>query len=130
MSAKDFARMINRSVFTVKALESGRLKLSEELAKEIVRHTGADIKWLLGIEPGPPSLAEQIIESLEKTDARIWPMENRLGEILRRAEKRKTHDLDLALFTVEKFLDRLERDFAGDLKVSESKQPQLEARRD
>ena len=42
-----FAKLLGRTVATVKSLETGRLALSEELAKRISQVTGVSLPWLL-----------------------------------------------------------------------------------
>ena len=56
---KDFemAKILNRSKYTVHALESGRLKLSPELAKKFFHETGISPVWLLNGDPNAPMLA-------------------------------------------------------------------------
>jgi transcriptional regulator with XRE-family HTH domain len=55
ISAKEFAALIGKSIHTVKALESGRLALSPELADGISKRIGVPSFWLLNAEDtGPP----------------------------------------------------------------------------
>jgi transcriptional regulator with XRE-family HTH domain len=122
--AHEFAKIIGRSLDTVRSLESGRLRLSEQLAKEISRKTGVSLEWLLddsitGPPKGPPSLVEQAI-AFGKTD-RVLPLEKKLRQILRNARERE--DFDVCLFRVDQFLKQLEREFPS--KASESSQRQL-----
>jgi transcriptional regulator with XRE-family HTH domain len=55
VSARDFAALMGCSIDTVKSLESGRLALSQKLAKTINYRTGVSLSWLLGdSSAGPP----------------------------------------------------------------------------
>ena len=55
ISMKEFAALTGRTFYTWKALESDRLKLSEELAAIISEKTGVALSWLLDASiKGPP----------------------------------------------------------------------------
>jgi transcriptional regulator with XRE-family HTH domain len=55
ISARDFAALSGRSFHTQKALESGRLALSEDLARTLARKTGVSLDWFLDhAVTGPP----------------------------------------------------------------------------
>jgi transcriptional regulator with XRE-family HTH domain len=47
LSVEEFGELIGKSVPTIRALESGKLKLSEKTALRIAEETGVSIKWLL-----------------------------------------------------------------------------------
>jgi len=55
ISMREFADLTGRTFYTWKALESKRLRLSEELAARISVETGASMDWLLNDnQSGPP----------------------------------------------------------------------------
>ena len=55
MPLEEFAALISRGRGTLQSLESGRLKLSPGLAREISAQAGVDMNWLLdSAESGPP----------------------------------------------------------------------------
>lgn len=54
MKTKDFAVLTGLGVSTVEKLETGRLKLSEQVAFQIGFETGVSDKWLLAGDPSVP----------------------------------------------------------------------------
>ena len=46
-TADDFADIIGKKMPTLRSLETGRLKLSEETALKISQETGVDVRWLM-----------------------------------------------------------------------------------
>jgi len=46
-TADDFADIIGKSLSTLRSLETGRLKLSEETALKISQETGVNVRWLM-----------------------------------------------------------------------------------
>jgi transcriptional regulator with XRE-family HTH domain len=59
LGIKDFemAGILDRSIHTIHSLESGRLKLSLELATKIFHETGISLDWLLKGDPGAPPMS-------------------------------------------------------------------------
>jgi transcriptional regulator with XRE-family HTH domain len=51
LSVEEFACLVGKSVSSVKSLETGRLKLSEETAFTIAKETGVEMVWLLKGRP-------------------------------------------------------------------------------
>src|ERR1700751_1003294 len=50
----DLAAILGRSVITIKSIETGRLRLSENLATLIAANTGGDRAWLLANDLSAP----------------------------------------------------------------------------
>jgi transcriptional regulator with XRE-family HTH domain len=59
LSVEEFAGLIGKSVPTIRSLESGRLKLSEETARRIAKETGVSIYWLLEDDPKKEPFVEE-----------------------------------------------------------------------
>jgi hypothetical protein len=59
ISMKEFAALTGRSFFTWKALEAGRLPVSEGLASKISEQSGVDMDWLLNDERSGPPVDQQ-----------------------------------------------------------------------
>jgi DNA-binding XRE family transcriptional regulator len=62
LSQKELAALVNRSIFTIRALEQGRLALSIELAIEIAAATKVSSRWLLDNSPAPPSIPDPPVD--------------------------------------------------------------------
>ncbi|MEK7950525.1 helix-turn-helix transcriptional regulator [Luteolibacter soli] len=54
LTQSDFARLIGRTAATIKSIESGRLALSDDLAKRISQVTGVSLPWLLKGDSSQP----------------------------------------------------------------------------
>jgi transcriptional regulator with XRE-family HTH domain len=59
LSVEEFANLIGKSAPTIRSLESGRLKLSEETARRIANETGISIYWLLEDDPTKEPFVEE-----------------------------------------------------------------------
>jgi transcriptional regulator with XRE-family HTH domain len=59
LSVEGFANLIGKSAPTIRSLESGRLKLSEETARRIAKETGVSICWLLEDDPTKEPFVEE-----------------------------------------------------------------------
>jgi len=59
LSVEEFAGLIGKSVPTIRSLESGRLKLSEETARRIGKETGVSIFWLFEDDPTKEPFVEE-----------------------------------------------------------------------
>jgi transcriptional regulator with XRE-family HTH domain len=59
LGIKDFemAKILDRTVHTIHSLESGRLKLSPELATKMFHETGISLDWLLKGDPTAPPIS-------------------------------------------------------------------------
>ena len=59
LGIKDFemAEILDRTVHTIHSLESGRLKLSPELATKMFHETGISLDWLLKGDPTAPPIS-------------------------------------------------------------------------
>jgi transcriptional regulator with XRE-family HTH domain len=64
LTQSEFARLVGRSFSTIKSIEAGSLKLSNQLATLIAEATGADRAWLLRNDPGEPMPPLKIPEAL------------------------------------------------------------------
>ena len=51
------AEILDRSIHTIHSLESGRLRLSPELATKIFHETGISLDWLLKGDPNAPPIS-------------------------------------------------------------------------
>jgi transcriptional regulator with XRE-family HTH domain len=122
ISAKEFAQLTGRSFHTQKALESGRLPLSESLAAKISKETGVALNWLLeesakgppintdGTEMTPETFETRAAERAGEGIARDF-LVDRFEDILKRAE---THpNFDLCVWRVMRFLSQMESEFAS-----------------
>jgi transcriptional regulator with XRE-family HTH domain len=58
LSVEELANLIDKSVPTIRSLESGRLKLGEETARRIAKETGVSIYWLLAADPSKEPFSE------------------------------------------------------------------------
>ena len=111
ISAKEFAALIGKSIHTVKALESGRLALSPELAAGISQRIGVSSFWLLNVkDTGPPITygGEELtrenmiyaVASLSRSKETLRDFPNEAAAFLRRvlkeAAKGATKDSDPA----------------------------------
>jgi DNA-binding XRE family transcriptional regulator len=113
LSQKDFAGVINRSEITVKSIETGRLKLSKNLATLIAARTGAEADWLLRnnlTEPMPPF--EYVSAKLEPAElaynascALLYHLFDRLLATLARLKKTQLRS-DIEVF-IEDCIDKL-----------------------
>jgi transcriptional regulator with XRE-family HTH domain len=130
ISMKEFAELTGRTFYTWKALEAGRLKLSEDLAGRIAEATGVSLAWLLDDSiKGPPfdrngeRVTPQRFEDHRAMVTAGWKIVSRelkeehaaiqgrrLDSILKNIEG--YHKFNLALFRVVKFLAKLEEDCA------------------
>jgi transcriptional regulator with XRE-family HTH domain len=61
LGIKDFemAEILDRSKYTIHEIESGRLKLSHELATKIFHETGVSLDWLLNGDPAAPPITNR-----------------------------------------------------------------------
>ena len=128
------ADILKRSVHTIRSLESGRLKLSQELAKRIFHETGISTVWLLNGDPTAPPVtgrgepytkegfdraqAEKIYYDrpnpiFRKIDALGFCA--RLVAILESASTKK--DYYVALYKTHAALDSLQSEFGIDEKL-------------
>ena len=59
LGIKDFemAGILDRTVHTIHSLESGRLKLSPELATKMFHETGISLDWLFNEDPNAPPIS-------------------------------------------------------------------------
>lgn len=59
LGIKDFemAGILDRTVHTIHSVESGRLKLSPELATKMFHETGISLDWLLNEDPNAPPIS-------------------------------------------------------------------------
>jgi transcriptional regulator with XRE-family HTH domain len=107
ISAKEFAALIGKSIHTVKALESGRLALSHELAYEISKRVGVNVYWLIDEkQTGPPmtwggeELARETmiyaVASLSRSKETLRDFPNEAAAFLRRVLKEAAKDPDPA----------------------------------
>ena len=129
LSAKDFADLIAKTIHTVKSLESGRLKLSEELAVRISKATGVLLDWLLAPPHPDDSPIDQFADELtretfEAHRAALMAMKKahdsykqrpaeatgkQLVQLLKKAEKLPNYDL--VIWRVGRFMRDLQREF-------------------
>jgi transcriptional regulator with XRE-family HTH domain len=58
LRAKELADVLGCSVPTINSIETGRLKLSEAMAKRMVHETGISLAWLLNGDVSAPPIAE------------------------------------------------------------------------
>ena len=69
----EMAELLGCSRHTIHSLESGRLKLSDELATKMFHETGISVDWLLKGDPSAPAIAANrepySRETFEKTQA-------------------------------------------------------------
>jgi transcriptional regulator with XRE-family HTH domain len=56
LKQKEFGDLIGKSLPTVQAIEYGKLRLTEAVAEEISRQTGAHVGWLLKNDPTLPAV--------------------------------------------------------------------------
>jgi transcriptional regulator with XRE-family HTH domain len=123
ISAKEFAALIGKSIHTVKALESGRLALSPELAAGISKRIGVSVFWLLNAEDTEPPLTlagEELtrenmiyaVSSLSRSKETLRDFPNEAATFLRRVLKDARADEESivsAIVDVINFLHRIER---------------------
>ena len=137
LSAKDFAKLIGRSIDTIRSLESGRLALSRRLAAQLSYRTGVPMSWFLDKSiKGPPvdiagfELTPQIFEFHAAEMAASAPIGEgfaravliaRMESIL--AEAEKLPNFDLCAHRVFDFLDRLQSEFLPHWERPKSSEP-------
>jgi len=126
MSAQEFAKLIGRTVHTVKSLESGRLPLSEDLAMQISGETGVLVESLLDYNPDyPPMTGEGFdftLAAFEDYRAELaagkttWEhkgfskyLGKTLTAIAQQAEDKPK--FNLLMYRAEKFFDKLCEEF-------------------
>jgi transcriptional regulator with XRE-family HTH domain len=133
LGIKDFemAEILKRTVHTIHSLESGRLKLSPELATKMFHETGISLDWLLDEEPNAPPISGRgepyTKEIFEKAQAEkiYYDQPNpvfrntyalgfcaRLIAILESASSHKNYHM--ALYKVHSALDSLQGEFGMD----------------
>ena len=124
----EFAEIIKRSTATVHSLESGRLKLSDQLAWEISIQTGVALGWLKRGDPKAPMRGHSApysrelfararakgISDFDLVEVLLYPLEcyAEVRSILRSALKRG--NFEPAAYKLEKALKQLEREFGRD----------------
>lgn len=139
LRAQDFASISGRSFHTQKALESGRLALSQSLAVDIAMKTGVSLDWLLDDEvSGPPmgangkeltqrdlqahiggTIAPSLLKQvLARKDTAADVLRRRFEHFLENAQKRS--DFDLVVFRTTQFLKSMEEEFPTPSKAAES----------
>jgi hypothetical protein len=146
ISMKDFAALTGRSFFTWKALEAGRLPLSEKLAATISKETGVAMSWLLDeAQTGPPiggsgepltregferhrawgQISELIPRSGDRKEPLIDIMTERFRWILEAAEEAegRTVKFLVLVFRAGKFLDELEQEYFREFSSDKSRLP-------
>ena len=142
LTQRELADLVSRSIHTIRAIEQGKLALSQELAIEISKATGVLVDWLFHpSEKMPPvdQLASDLTrEGFEAHRASVLAnkkthdsyeglaegVASKLFYILREAEKRP--NFDLALYRVEKFLDQMEEEFLAPAKKPKSAESKKE----
>jgi DNA-binding XRE family transcriptional regulator len=131
LSQKEFAKLVRRSVFTIRALEQGRLKLSENLAMKIGTETGVNITWLLeGDVQTPPvpdmssqkEFTKEYFEKVRSGQYRGYSLEahelsppwadSERFDSIQEAAVRSNRGR-LFRYRVKKFLDELAAEFGG-----------------
>src|SRR5215475_10671424 len=136
----EMADILKRSVHTVRSIESGRLKLSQEHAKRLWHETLISPSWLMANDPNAPAVAESgepyTREIYERAQAQKIPHDQphpifrntdklgfcaRLIAILENASTRK--DYYMALYKAHTALDSLQREFGIDEKVYQHSGP-------
>lgn len=129
--AQDFADLIGCTVHTINSLETGRLKLSEEMAQRIFHATGISIGWLLaGNVKAPPVSAwgePFTLEIFERSESKknhrdkVIPLRfaadfvnfaGQLHRILSRANREGNYAMPA--YKVERFLATLAKEFGDD----------------
>lgn len=138
LSVESFAEMIEKSVATVRSLESGRLKLSPNLAHKIMTETGVSLEWLLEDDPTAPPRGrwdflspqdfhrdyfeewrgkraaieqrEELLMSQSEEDF-LMPPQIRLNAIIESVRGGKHHTK--AMWRITSFLTELEREFGS-----------------
>lgn len=133
LGIKDFemAGILDRKVHTIHSLESGRLKLSQELATKMFHETGISLDWLLNGDPAAPPVSGRgepyTRVKFEQAQAEkihydqphpVFRNNNALGfcarliAILESASARKNYHM--ALYKVHTALDSLQGEFGMD----------------
>jgi transcriptional regulator with XRE-family HTH domain len=72
LSVEELADLIDKSVPTIRSLESGRLKLGEETARRIAKETGVSIYWLLAADPNEEPFNEDDVGARWPYDRSIY----------------------------------------------------------
>jgi len=133
LGIKDFemAEILDRTVHTIHSLESGRLKLSPELATNMFHETGISLDWLLNEDPNAPPISGRgepySKEIFEKAQAEkiyydqphpVFRNFDALGSCARLIailESASTHkNYHLALYKIRTALDLLQGEFGMD----------------
>ena len=143
LSVEEFAALIDKSVPTIRSLESGRLKLSEETARKIAKETGVSIYWLLAAEPSEEPFSEddlgarwpygkEIFELIQvQGDKSTFEPPETTPAVLHAATVRHCLDWlpifasaqkadkgDLAVFLLRRFFAEMEKRFGADHKTA------------
>jgi transcriptional regulator with XRE-family HTH domain len=125
LSVGEFAALVGKSPYTIKSLESGRLKLSKGLAILISKKTGVALRWLLDeTQTGPPFTRDNEPFTKESYDrhaasvmAKIKDAQRNqpefLGDLLTQLLKAlEDHpDFPLAVYRTESFMSDLMMEF-------------------
>lgn len=128
------AEILKRSVHTIRSLESGRLKLGQELATKMFHETGISPVWLLNGDPTTPPVAAngepytrakferaQAVRIHHDQPHPIFRNNDAVGfcarliAILERAAERK--DYYMAFYKINAALDSLRDEFGMDEKL-------------
>jgi transcriptional regulator with XRE-family HTH domain len=136
----EMADKLKRSVHTIRSIESGRLKLTRELATKMFHETGISPDWLLNGDPTAPPISasgqEYKREEYDRAQARkihydqphpIFRNNDALGvcarliAILESASAGK--DYYMALYKVHTALDSLQGEFGIDEKAYQHSGP-------
>jgi len=140
VSAEEFAKMTGRTIHTVKSLESGRLKLSEDLADRIAVVTGVSTAWLFDDKrTGPPVRLDGNVVTRENAEywyatiRAFWDKDARnaatskgriISDILQDILARDERKFWVAAYRADRFIDKLVKDFlTPKAEESERKRP-------
>jgi transcriptional regulator with XRE-family HTH domain len=127
-SVEEFANLVKKSPYSIKSLESGRLKLSDELAAKISELTNVSLAWLLDDEltgqpvdiAGKPltrdELQSYVVAAMYKKMPRKRAYAVAYAGFLEGLieDAAETPHFNLALYRVGKFLTEFQREFFPD----------------
>ena len=140
ISMKEFAALTGRTFYTWKALEAGRLKLSEDLAARISAETSVVMNWLLDDSvTGPPisqwgkALTRETFEYYRATLSAVREHDDRksaavkgrvIGDMLEEILDQNPERFPVAEYHADRFINQLAKDFlTPKAEESERKRP-------
>jgi hypothetical protein len=117
MKVDEWAEILDRSPHTVHDLESGRLKLSRELAKKMSYESGISIGWLLDDDPEAPPVSadgqpyKKYFAHVEENKVKVNALElfRIICAILVNANRKR--NFHLAAYRTWKAIDELRTEF-------------------